>query len=68
VARTTYKGEKETMKLCGRPGCNGCPDIHLLPDGVTIELEFDDGGMTQMTKAEFDDFKIQLAKVNIKDL
>lgn len=45
------------MRLCGRPGCHGCPEARLLPDGVTIEIEDDDGDTVQMTKAEFETLK-----------
>ncbi len=52
------------MRLCHRPGCTGCPDVHLMPDGKTIEIEDDYGGNVQMTKTEFE----QLKKTEIKDL
>jgi len=55
------------ITLCGRPNAC-CPTVELLPDGVTIEIEFDDGESTQMTKSEFENFKEQISKLNIKDL
>jgi len=49
--------------LCGRPGAC-CPTVELLPDGLTIEIEDDDGDTVQMTKSEFE----MLKTVELKDL
>lgn len=50
--------------LCGRPGCNGCPSVELLADGLTVEINDDYGGSVQMTKAEYE----ELRKTAVKDL
>lgn len=50
------------ISMCGRPSC--CPTVELLPDGVTIELEDDDGDTVHMTKAQWED----LRKAEIKEL
>lgn len=49
--------------LCNRPNAC-CPSVELLADGVTVEIEDDDGDTIQMTKAQFEILK----NTNLKDL
>jgi len=52
------------MKLCGNPKGGCCPEVTLLADGLTIEIEDDDGDTVEMTKEQFEILK----KTEIKDL
>ena len=45
------------VNLCGRPhAC--CAVARLLYDGVTVEIEDDDGNCVYMTKEEFNNLKL----------